>query len=48
MHEAESARAVANPRRTRLGSDWTPSTEMADRPRPTPGPTPGRGERQVG
>ncbi|MCE7001086.1 hypothetical protein LZG04_40650 [Saccharothrix sp. S26] len=48
MHEVETARAVANPRRTRLGADWTRSTEVVDRPQPGPGPSPDRAERSVG
>ncbi|TQM79892.1 hypothetical protein FHX81_2204 [Saccharothrix saharensis] len=50
MHETDTARAVANPRRTRLGADWTSSRsgEVADRSRQTPGPDPEGGERSVG
>ncbi|WP_306749954.1 hypothetical protein [Saccharothrix yanglingensis] len=44
MHETETGRAVANPRRTRLGADWTAkSTGAVDQPQPTSGPTPGAG-----
>ncbi|WP_433272414.1 hypothetical protein ACQPZF_16290 [Actinosynnema sp. CS-041913] len=51
MHETDTGQAVANPRRTRLGSDWTPQpTGVADQPRPTPDPAPGTGagERSLG
>lgn len=35
MHEIDTGRAVANPRRTRLGSDWTPgSSGRTDRSQP--------------
>ncbi|MEU4741027.1 hypothetical protein AB0G02_11270 [Actinosynnema sp. NPDC023658] len=40
-----TGRAVANPRRTRLGADWIArSAGVADRPQPVSTPTPGDGE----
>ncbi len=37
MHETITGQAVANPRRTRLGPDWTArSTDVAAHPQPTP------------
>jgi hypothetical protein len=53
MQQTEFGRAVANPRRTRLGADWTARpTGVADRPQPTPGPASGadarEGERALG
>ncbi|MFJ6673220.1 hypothetical protein ACIQMJ_19090 [Actinosynnema sp. NPDC091369] len=49
MHETDTGRAVANPRRTRLGADWTSrSAEVADRSRQTAEPAPEGGERSVG
>lgn len=48
MHETDTGRAVANPRRTRLGADWTSrSTEAADRSQPAPGPSSDVGEQSV-
>ncbi|GAB2960799.1 hypothetical protein GCM10027184_05110 [Saccharothrix stipae] len=39
MHETDTGRTVANPRRTRLGKDWTArSAGVTDRSRPAPGP----------
>lgn len=39
MHETDFARAVANPRRTRLDADWTTrSSNTPDRTKPTPTP----------
>ncbi len=47
MHETDTGRAVANPRRTRLGSDWTAgSGVVTDRSQPTPAPD--AGERAAG
>ncbi|MBW4717141.1 hypothetical protein [Saccharothrix obliqua] len=44
MQETDTGRAVANPRRTRLGADWTAgSTGVADHPRPVPSPAPDAG-----
>ncbi|NUT49073.1 MAG: hypothetical protein HOV94_17460 [Saccharothrix sp.] len=40
MHETDFGRAVANPRRTRLGADWTARpTDSTGGSRPAPGPT---------
>lgn len=39
MHETVTGQPVANPRRTRLGPDWTArSTGVTARPQPMPGP----------
>ncbi|MEV0676493.1 hypothetical protein AB0I60_08205 [Actinosynnema sp. NPDC050436] len=39
MHEIEAGQAVANPRRTRLGPDWTGRAGgVAGHPQPTPDP----------
>ncbi|GAA1294755.1 hypothetical protein [Saccharothrix xinjiangensis] len=44
MHDNEAGRAVANPRRTKLGADWKAHTAgPTDRPRPTPEPAPEAG-----
>ncbi|GAA3873619.1 hypothetical protein GCM10022243_43460 [Saccharothrix violaceirubra] len=41
MHENDSRRALANPRRTRLAADWTAqSVSTATDPRPAPHPEP--------
>ncbi|WP_153278177.1 hypothetical protein [Saccharothrix syringae] len=41
MHQTDTGRAVANPRRTRLGLDWTARpVGGADRPQPAPNPAP--------
>jgi hypothetical protein len=48
MHETDFGRAVANPRRTRLGADWTARpTDVADRSQPSPGPTSDAGARSM-
>ncbi|WP_367135708.1 hypothetical protein [Saccharothrix sp. HUAS TT1] len=46
MHEVNTGRAVANPRRTKLGADWTP--QSAERSQPNPGPATGVEERTAG
>ncbi|RKT54756.1 hypothetical protein [Saccharothrix australiensis] len=38
MEETDAGRAVANPRRTRLGPDWTAGSTGSVDPRPNPGP----------
>ncbi|GAA1332878.1 hypothetical protein [Saccharothrix algeriensis] len=44
MQETDFGGAVANPRRTRLGSDWTAgSTGASDGQQPAPSPTPDAG-----
>jgi hypothetical protein len=49
MHETDTGRTVANPRRTRLGKDWTAqSAGVTDRSRPVPGPGPDVEERPTG
>ncbi|MFD1150423.1 hypothetical protein [Saccharothrix hoggarensis] len=48
MHETDNGQAVANPRRTRLGPDWTAkSTAGTDRSQPTSSPVPGAQGRPV-
>lgn len=49
MHETDTGHPVANPRRTRLGADWTARSATApERSAPTPSPTSGEGERAIG
>ncbi|MFD7653800.1 hypothetical protein ACFV4N_07445 [Actinosynnema sp. NPDC059797] len=50
MHGTETARAVANPRRTRLGADWTARSAGTADPsgvNPEPAPEAGAGERSL-
>lgn len=44
MHEIDAGRAVANPRRTRLGPDWiAQSSDVTGHSQPTPSPAPTAG-----
>lgn len=43
MHETDAGRAVANPRRTRLGADWRTGSGATAGSQPTPNPAPDAG-----